>query len=190
MISRYLSIIFHPSVSTFIGFLILILGKGYRLYDLIVLTFFFSIYPFLVTLVLKKMGKLSDLLIRRREERFLPILLSLIGYILGIILALPINLISYIAISYVINTVIILGITTKCKISIHVATITGMVVAIIMVFSDIIFLPLLSLPIIVGWARIKEKAHTLKQVIMGGILSFLLTFIELSLFFAIFNHLK
>uniref|UniRef100_A0A2U9IPL8 Phosphatidic acid phosphatase type 2/haloperoxidase domain-containing protein n=1 Tax=Acidianus sulfidivorans JP7 TaxID=619593 RepID=A0A2U9IPL8_9CREN len=188
-ISKYISIIFHPSISTFLGFLILILGKGYRIYDLLIVTFFFSIFPFLITLILKVTGRISDLFIKERSERFLPILISLIGYVVGIILILPINLISYIAIIYVINTLIILLITIKCKISIHVATIMGMVTSILIVFSNSIetIFPILFLPVIVGWARLNQRAHTFRQVILGGLISFMLTFIELFLFFSYFR---
>lgn len=187
MLSRYISIIFHPSIVTFLGFLVIILGTSFSLKEILVTSFFFSIYPFLVTFILKKEGKVSDLFVTKREERFLPIILSLVGYLIGITLLLPLDIISFIAIAYFVNTLIILLITLKYKISVHVATIAGMMVAIIMVFRSYILLFLLLLPVIVAWARIKEKAHSLGQVMLGGILSSVLTFVELSLFFNLFS---
>jgi membrane-associated phospholipid phosphatase len=78
--------------------------------------------------------------------------------------------------AYVINT-IIAAIITKyfTKISIHVWGISGPSVAILYAYGLPAFLIMLILAAIVGYSRIKLKAHIINQVIAAIIFSVLIT---------------
>ncbi|BDC17197.1 hypothetical protein [Acidianus sp. HS-5] len=183
-LGKFISILFHPSNSTLLGFLIIFLLRcENELVDFLDIVFFFSIMPFLITLILRKMGKISDLFVTKREERGKVITLALIGYILGLfILYIDFSpILFYLSIAYVVNTVIILAISTKYKISIHVATITAIATALTMILG-IKFLAFYLLSIMVGIARIKIKAHTIDQVTSAFILATIITFIQIKIF--------
>jgi len=184
MMEKIISIIFHPSISTFLGFLIIFLARCRNLLDFVDIIFFFSILPLLITLVMWKLGKISDLFISRREERGRVIIIVLLGYLLGSLVLYYFNfspIFFYLSIAYIVNTILILSISLKYKISIHVATITAISTALIMILGiKFIFFYLFS--IIVGIARVKIKAHTIDQVLSVFIISIIVTFIQLKIY--------
>ncbi|MUM63755.1 hypothetical protein D1867_00475 [Acidianus infernus] len=181
---RLISIIFHPSISSFLGFLIIFLARCRSLLAFADIIFFFSILPFLITLVMWKLGKISDLFVSRREERAKVIIIVLVGYILGSAFLYYFNsspIFFYLSIAYIVNTLVILSISLKYKISIHVATITAISTALTMILGiKFIFFYLFS--IIIGIARVKIKAHTVDQVLSAFIISIIVTFIQLKIY--------
>jgi membrane-associated phospholipid phosphatase len=60
-------------------------------------------------------------------------------------------------------------VTTVWKISMHTAVAAGVCVILALVFGPWLLLTL-TLPIGVGWSRVRPHAHTLAQVIAGGVL--------------------
>lgn len=184
MMERIISVIFHPSISTFIGFLIIFLLKCRNLLGFIDLVFFFSILPFLITLVMLKLGMISDLFISKREERGKAILVVLVGYVIGSLVLYYFfysPVLFYLSIAYIVNTLIILAISLRYKISIHVATITAISTALTMILGiKFVFFYIFSL--IVGIARVRIKAHTVDQVVSAFIISILVTFVQLKIY--------
>ena len=83
---------------------------------------------------------------------------------------------------YFVNGLVLMIITLKWKISIHASGITGPFTALIYQLGSTM-LPLLLLVIPVAWARVELKAHTIRQVTAGAILSSMLTWIQMSFYF-------
>jgi len=65
-------------------------------------------------------------------------------------------------------TLIIYLVRRKWKISGHVAASAGASTVLILV--DKVFLPVIILVPLIGWSRLKLKAHTLSQVVAGAVL--------------------
>ncbi len=182
MMERIISIIFHPSISTFLGFLIIFLTICRNYFALFDIVLFFSFLPFLITLVMKKLGKISDLFVSKREERGKVIIIALLGYLLGSII-LNLNsspIFFYLSVAYIVNTIVILLISMRYKISIHVATITAISTALVVILG-IKFMFFYVLAVIVGIARVRMKAHTIDQVLSAFILSTIITSIQLKI---------
>jgi membrane-associated phospholipid phosphatase len=60
--------------------------------------------------------------------------------------------------------------------------VAGPTTALILVFGKTI-LPFFSIVLIVGWARVALKSHTVPQVTVGGLMGVLLTIIQFAIFF-------
>ncbi|BCU71177.1 hypothetical protein KN1_24740 [Stygiolobus caldivivus] len=186
-IENMISLIFHPSVSTSLGFIVIYAVCCHDLLDLVITLTFFSFFPFLLTLILLKLGKVSDLLVTKREERGLLILLSFIGYLAAVLILYltGVNLFLYISILYIINTLLIFLITLVYKISIHISVLSGVATTLTLLFG-INFAFLYIVTVIVAWARVKAKEHTLSQVLSALILFSVLTFLEIKFFLGAF----
>jgi len=114
------------------------------------------------------------------KKKRLPLFtIGIISYIVGFIIleftGAPF-IFKALMLAYVINT-IIAAIITKyfTKISIHVWGISGPSVAILYAYGLPAFLIMLILAAIVGYSRIKLKAHIINQVIAAIIFSVLIT---------------
>ncbi|BCU68140.1 hypothetical protein HS7_15770 [Sulfolobales archaeon HS-7] len=180
---RAISSLFHPSVPTLIAFTIIEFWLRMGFLTFAVTTFFFSVLPFVITLYMMKKGIVSDVMIKKREQRVFVILPSILGYGIAIVLTvflLKNVLISALEATYTINTTIILAITLRYKISIHTAVAGGMAAGLFYVLGWF-FVPFFVIPPVVGYARIREKNHSIDQVLIGGIIGVVLTFLNLHL---------
>lgn len=133
--------------------------------------------PFVLILVMVRLGMLSGMHIAIREQR--PgILLFGLGCALcgtGILhqIGAP-KAIVWLGITYAINGVVFLVLTQMWKISFHTGVTAGCVTALtLMVNSNFAWFFLLLLPI--AWARIYRKRHTFIQAIAGGGLAVIVT---------------
>jgi membrane-associated phospholipid phosphatase len=176
----------HPIVLPIVTFWTLMqFGFGEPLNDrylyLFVVVVFCSVIPSLVVIVLKKMGKVSDYDISRRESRALPFLIGVVGYFVGALTLYLLNappIIVGFMLCYAINTMLIFFITLVWKISVHVTSLGGPIAAMTYVFGvQSLWLLLLMLPL--AWARVHLKAHTPMQTVAGGTLGFSATLLEL-----------
>jgi membrane-associated phospholipid phosphatase len=82
------------------------------------------------------------------------------------------------------NTLVMMLITRRWKISIHASGIAGPTTALIAslgIWASIFFVLLVP----VGWARIKLKAHTPTQLLAGALVTVPLTWIQLRIYLAI-----
>ncbi|MCS6989096.1 MAG: hypothetical protein NZM06_06210 [Chloroherpetonaceae bacterium] len=140
-----------------------------------------SAAPALIVIALKKMGKVSDYDISRRESRALPFLLGVASYVAGALALRLLNappLIVGFMMCYAINTIFIFLITLVWKISVHVTSLGGPIAAMTYVFgAQSLWLLLLMPPL--AWARVHLRAHTPMQTIAGGALGFSATLLEL-----------
>ncbi len=185
-LAHLISNIIHPIILPVIAFWIL-MQYGFEsplphmyLYLLVVILFC-SVTPAVVVIVLKRMGKVSDYDISKRENRALPFLIGVVGYFLGAWTLYQLDappIIVGFMLCYAINTTLIFLITLTWKISVHVTSLGGPIAAMTYMFGlQSLWLLILMPPL--AWARVHLKAHTPMQTIAGGTLGFGATFLEL-----------
>jgi membrane-associated phospholipid phosphatase len=151
---------------------------------LMIAIFFGTVLPMVIILYMFRRGTLKDLYAFDKETRWKPFLGATISYLLGLlalIVASAPQLISVLMACYVVNTVIMMLITLRWKISIHASGIAGPATYLVYVFGIQLW-PVFLLLLPVGWARLKLKAHTLSQVFAGFFLTVALTYALLFLY--------
>ncbi|RPI74002.1 MAG: hypothetical protein EHM47_04765 [Ignavibacteriales bacterium] len=140
--------------------------------------FFFHIILFFY---LRKKGMLSDEDASIKEERTFPYFVATVIYLSGfaILLFFEVSIISIAFwFCYISNTVLIMIINKHWKISAHTMGATGPVAALYFVIGwKIIFVALLI--IIISWARVQLKLHSIPQVIAGALAGFISTFLQM-----------
>ena len=136
--------------------------------------------PSLHVWFLMRYGVVDDWFVSDRRFRIGPLLASLSGFIVlfSLSLAYDLRVFNLLSFAYVCNTVVTIAITMKWKISIHLYGLTGPLTFLVVVYDSYYWLWFLLVPI-VAWARLRLRAHSLSQVIVGGVLGVLLTYIEI-----------
>ena len=136
---------------------------------------------------LKKQGAIPDIYVSQRERRAIPFIAALAIYFVGAIALLwakaP-SIVTALMLCYVGNSLIMMLITAKWKISIHTSGITGPATVLIYYFGPTA-LPFFLLAIPVAWARVRLGAHNLAQVSAGGLLTILTTYLQLIAYLAL-----
>jgi membrane-associated phospholipid phosphatase len=186
-IARIVSTLFVPPSFTILVFTYFaIVLEQYQLNKIILisvaLTFGFA-FHIIFFFYLRRKGALADGDASIKEERSLPYLVAILFYILGLIVLIyyRINVISIASwFCYISNTFVIFLINKKWKISAHSMGAGGPLAAITYVLGPIglIFAFLL---IVIGWARVRLKMHTISQVIAGGLFGFISTYLQIYL---------
>ncbi len=197
-LARFTSYVFHPLFMPTNGMiLVFYLGKipGFNLYstdsDKTVALFTISILflatciaPLLIALALKKLKIISSLKMPNREERSIPFLLTCFCYFgayyyLRYEQELPLNgLIFYFIFFGMFATLLGFVVTLFWKISIHmigIGGITGILSFLSKFNQDVLLYPLsVSFLIagLIGFSRLRLKAHNAKQLIAGFCLGF------------------
>lgn len=138
-----------------------------------------AILPVLIAIVLRKLGVISSIQMPKREERLLPFILTAfcyfgVYYYLISYLVLPVNpILEYFMREAIFAILIAMSISFYYKVSVHMLGIGGIVGIIILIsyLSKTVFLSELILTIfcagLIGFSRLKLKAHTPLQVILG-----------------------
>ena len=149
---------------------------------------FASILP--MAIILHWARKLdTDKDISNREDRFIPLIVGVVSYLIGFIIALILgvsNFLTVLILCYTVNTFIVMLITSKWKISIHTTGLTGPVAALIMLLGPIGAIFGLIYPLLI-WSRFTLKKHTMIQAIAGGVFGFVMTVVEAYLYMDILN---
>jgi len=116
-----------------------------------------------------------------KEERTFPYFVATVIYMSGfaILLFFEVSIISIAFwFCYISNTVLIMIINKHWKISAHTMGAAGPVAALYFVIGwKIIFVALLI--IIISWARVQLKLHSIPQVIAGALAGFISTFLQM-----------
>ncbi len=147
--------------------------------------FFASLVPLITLLILRWKKVITDLNVSLREQRFTPLLISLLSYALAYVLLETMeanNLTRGLVFCSLTNLVIFMFITRYWKVSLHAAGLTSPLAALWMLWNAYAW-PMAALTALVGTSRIILKAHTPAQVIVGSALGFVLTIVQLKLFF-------
>lgn len=188
-IARIISILFVPPTFTvflFIYFSFLIETDLYnRLFIIGTAVIFGFILPVIVFTIMRKGNKISDIDTSIKEERNAPYLLNSIFCLSAIpplfILKVD-NFFLVLWILFFINTLILYLINKNWKISAHLIAANISMGALVFIESNTAYL-IFALMVIIGWARIKLGIHNFAQVLAGGMLGFLLTYLGLFLFY-------
>lgn len=187
-LARILSTIFNPFLTALALFVILAHVSAADTLDfwrlLFLSTVFTSIGPMLYVFWLYSTDRISDLDMSVRRERELVFSAFVIFYLLGSValwLAHAPRLLVAAMLGYFASTVVVGYITRFWKISTHALGITAPLVALTMLYGRQP-LPFLVLIPMVGWARVYLKAHTIAQVVAGGLLATLTTMLFFYLF--------
>ncbi len=195
---RFLSLALHPLLMPTYTFALVFffIPQVIKPLTIVILPFLFIttfIIPVLSISILKYSGTITDLKLENRAERPLPFAFVAIFYgITSYMFVYKIQVNTTVAAMLIITTVLIVlltAISTKYKISIHSAGISG-VIGFLMFFS--IFYPsnqvtyLTMVVILIGGAamtsRLYLNAHTPYQVLAGSILGFVMSFLGLYLY--------
>ena len=144
---------------------------------------FSSALPMAIILIwAKKLGTDKD--ISNRTDRFVPLIVGVISYFIGFLVSYAVDLSNFMTIlllCYSVNTMIVMIITFKWKISVHTTGLSGPVGALILLLGPIGALFGILYPILI-WSRVLLKKHTLAQAICGAVQGFFLTIFEMYLF--------
>ncbi len=128
------------------------------------------------------MGKIGDMHMKERHERYMPMLVTIVSTTLGVLLlklwGAPIALPLFAMVSLV-QLLVMSLVTLYWQISMHAMGITGATVAISIVFSLQVALLTIPLIMLVGLARLVLKRHTPMQIFAGAMVGL---FVPLALF--------
>ncbi len=138
---------------------------------------FGTLIPYLYIFFLFKKNVIDDMHVPNKENRIKPLIVTIVCYVIGYfvlyILKAHIFLRS-IFVASIIITIILTAITYFWKISFHTSWVTFVTITYYVLFGKWM-LTLLLLTILVGWARVKIKRHTILQVILGAAISAIVT---------------
>lgn len=139
--------------------------------------FFLSVGPLIYIVIGVATGKFTDLDVSVRTQRTKPYLFSIASCLLGLLIISinhgPKNLTTVMITSTISNCIMLIT-TFWWKISMHAASISG-VVTMLAVLYGIVMLPAFLLIILVGWSRVVLHRHTIAQVTAGSLMSIILT---------------
>src|SRR5947209_199166 len=149
-------------------------------YALITL-FFLSLGPTIYILIGIRQGKISDIEVSNRKERAGPFLFGTMSTIVGLFILLftngPKNLETLLFITGVSGIIMMLT-TLWWKISIHASSLAG-AATVLTILYGIVMLPTYLLVVLVGWSRVVLRRHTVAQVVVGSLMSIVLTMLIL-----------
>ena len=193
-LSKVISFFFHPIfMPTYAIFLLFAFSPLFSDFmsmsqkiQIVQLTIIFTLLlPIFSVLILKKFNVVTSIYMEKREERRWPLLFTIIWYYLLFRFLDSIH-IQYIVIQLLFGAMLILLlaiiVSNFWKISLHmlgVGGVLGAFLAIQTLFGGNIFLiiTLLFCAGLVGFARVNENAHTLKQVYLGFLVGFCTEFL-------------
>ena len=138
-----------------------------------IVVLFVTVLPALSIAVMVRFSKVSDLHLKNREERFLPLCCTLISMIVGTFLLHQLGAereIVWAGVAYIVNSVVFFAITLTWKISFHSSVATGCVTVLVMLVNPQFGWLFLLIPLI-AWARVYRKRHTLLQTVVGAVIA-------------------
>ncbi len=178
-IAHYVSLVTSASVAAGVVYLWVSVIEGVLWFGVIGLMLGF-LPPSVYVWFLLRRGVVGDWFVSDRRFRIGPLLASLGGFIVLFFLSLiySLRVFNLLSFAYVCNTIVTIAVTMKWKISIHLYGLTGPLTFLVMVYDGFYWLWFLLVPI-VAWARLRLRAHSLSQVIVGGVLGVFLTYLEI-----------
>ncbi|HXX77506.1 MAG TPA: phosphatase PAP2 family protein [Ktedonobacteraceae bacterium] len=145
--------------------------------------FFLSVGPLVYIIIGVRLGKLSDIDVSRRSQRFGPFLFGIVSVTIGwIVLSLingPRNL-QTVMIMTIFSGTVMMVITLWWKISMHASSLGGVATMLTALYGAVM-LPLFILLILVSWSRVVLRRHTVPQVIAGSLAGIVLTLVILKI---------
>jgi membrane-associated phospholipid phosphatase len=187
--AELVSFVFNPPIVAAPAFLSLILlQRPANSLTLVLITVLFgALVPLGIVYGLSRRGIIPDLWASKRETRAIPFTGAICSYLIGtagLVAARSPAIITSLMLCYVGNTVIMMLISLRWKISVHASGITGPATALIYSLG-MTAVPLLLVAVPVCWARVKLGAHTLAQVAVGVLLTIPVTWIQLGVYLSV-----
>lgn len=137
--------------------------------------------PIILYFILRNKRLLIDSDASIKEERTLPFSVAVIFYLIGLLILIYFD-VSIISTAfwfcYISNTIITIFINKYWKISAHAMGAAGPFAALTFVIG-LLSMYFFIIVLLVGWARIKLKCHTIEQVLAGFILAFVSTYLQI-----------
>ena len=192
-LATYISAAMNAPLIAILTFVPLILSQRHESQTLLIgiTTLFGAILPLSSTYYLVRKGIIPDIYASDRASRTEPFLWAMASYLLGVTALLYFEapfVVTALMACYFVNAIIMLLITLYWKISIHAVGVTGPITALVFQLgAKMIPFFLLMLP--VAWARIELKAHNVKQVIAGAVLSTILTWFQMVFYVNFLLHM-
>ena len=155
--------------------------------ELISLIFTSALPLAIILLWAKRIGTDRD--ISNRSDRYMPLIIGIVSYLIGFMICLVFNLdhfLTALLLCYATNTGVVLLFTIKWKISVHTTALSGPVAALILLLGPLGAIFGVIYPVLI-WSRVLLKKHTLAQAISGGVQGFFLTVLEMYLFIYLLN---
>jgi membrane-associated phospholipid phosphatase len=185
-LAKAISAVFNAPIVALYAFAIIILLRQPASSPLLLFVswFFSGIVPILTILLMMKKGIIHDVYASERSTRLKPFLAATASYACGVLVLLIMGAPTYVTAlmgCYLVNTVVMMTITLKWKISIHASGVAGPSTFLVFLFGAL-WAPILLLMVPVGWARIHLGAHTFNQVAAGFLLTILLTWLQLMIY--------
>jgi hypothetical protein len=146
---------------------------------------FGCVLPLVTALAMLRLNFIDDIYAEDRESRYVPFLWTDLFYLIGVValnLANAPPAVTALMSCYFVNGLVLLLITFRYKISIHASGVTGPVTALVYIIG-LTMIPLFLFLIPVAWARVELDAHTKWQVTAGAVVTGLLTWLQMSLWF-------
>ncbi len=181
MVAQVLSDIGNPLIVITLIYFFVSYMEGYPAKDVFLFflwtTLFVGSILFAAALWVKIRKNLPNLDIVEREDRYLPYLASLIGYILLWLIA-PAKLPQYsmlhaVVMSVMLGVLICGAINLKWKISFHGFSM-GLFSAFIFHYNAVAGIFALIMTVFIGWSRVYKRVHTWGQVVAGATVGFTL----------------
>jgi len=151
-------------------------------------TLFGSVLPLVSVIYMVKRGIIPDIYASDRRSRLKPFMGAIASYLTGVVALLAVEAprsVTALMTCYFVNAFVLLVITLVWKISIHMSGVAGPATALVFQLGAKM-IPFFFLALPVAWARIELKAHDLKQVAAGTLLTSVLTWLQMNLYV---NHL-
>ena len=161
-----------PPVLGLVGILLVgfALGMGQIWPQLLLYASLALLLPFGFVLWLLRQGQVSDYNLTRREERFWPMVVSMISALMGWAVLSQMQapaLLLALAATNLAQSVTYFLITLRWKVSIHSAVAAGLAVLGGAVAGSPVWALILTVPLI-AWSRVVLRRHTLAQTIVGA----------------------
>jgi membrane-associated phospholipid phosphatase len=185
-VAEFISSIFSPPITAAFTFLALLISErasNLLLLAIVSLTFGTAI-PLAILYYLLRRGTIPDLYVSARKSRPVAFAGALLSYLLGgigLLLAQAPPVVTAAMFCYLGNSLTLMLISYRWKISVHTSGIAGPAIA--LTYSlGVGAIALLCLTIPVGWARMRLGAHTLAQVATGALLTIAITWLQLKVY--------
>ena len=188
--ARIISTIFVPPSFTLLTFIFLAFYLETEIAKILIIIsvalIFGVIFPILLFVYYRKKGTIVDIDASIKEERTIPMLISVLFFTAGFIILLyaEVNLIILTFwFCYISNALLTVVINKYWKISAHAMGAAGpvAVVCFVLGYPGLIFLLIAAL---VAWSRVQLKCHTIAQVLAGGLLAFISVYVQI--YFVVF----
>jgi len=179
--------VLNPAVIAAFTFLVLLYPRNIASSQFVASLIFGTFIPLAMMVLLSKRGLISDFYVSEKNERAIPFAGAILSYLAGgltlwLLGALPI--ITALMLCYAGNTIVMMGITWRWKISVHASGIAGSTTVLIEglgAWASVFF----ALLIPVAWARIRLKAHTPTQILAGMLVTIAATWVQLRIYLAV-----